>query len=42
MAFQSMIKIDLTWNDSDVLPDKLRPDVEFLFFQDESGNYSDG
>ncbi len=26
-----MIKIDLTWNDSDVLPDKLRPDVEFLF-----------
>ncbi len=33
MAFQSMIKIDLTWNDSDVLPDKLRPDVEFLFFR---------
>jgi SAM-dependent methyltransferase len=26
-----MIKIDLTWNDNDVLPDKLRPDVEFLF-----------
>ena len=26
-----MNKIDLTWDDSDVLPDKLRPDVEFLF-----------
>jgi SAM-dependent methyltransferase len=26
-----MIKIDLSWNDDDVLPDKLRPDVDFLF-----------
>jgi len=26
-----MNRIDLTWDDSDVLPDKLRPDVEFLF-----------
>ena len=26
-----MDKIDLTWDDSDVLPDKLRPDVDFLF-----------
>jgi ubiquinone/menaquinone biosynthesis C-methylase UbiE len=26
-----MNKIDLTWDDNDVLPDKLRPDVEFLF-----------
>lgn len=26
-----MFKIDLSWNDSDVLPDKLRPDVDFLF-----------
>jgi ubiquinone/menaquinone biosynthesis C-methylase UbiE len=26
-----MNKIDLTWDDSGVLPDKLRPDVEFLF-----------
>ena len=28
-----MMKIDLTWSDNDVLPDKLRPDVEFLFFR---------
>jgi SAM-dependent methyltransferase len=26
-----MNRIDLTWDDSGVLPDKLRPDVEFLF-----------
>jgi SAM-dependent methyltransferase len=26
-----MNRIDLAWDDSDVLPDKLRPDVEFLF-----------
>jgi SAM-dependent methyltransferase len=26
-----MNKIDLTWDDNNVLPDKLRPDVEFLF-----------
>ena len=26
-----MNKIDLTWDDSEVLPDKMRPDIEFLF-----------
>jgi len=24
-------KVDLTWNDSEVLPDKIRPDVDYLF-----------
>ena len=28
-----MNRIDLNWDDNEVLPDRIRPDVEFLFYR---------